>query len=275
MTGYATAVLDNGLRRYEVAFVAARRACEHEDLGLFGWCFVELIEAGARSGEYEAAAEALHRLEERTLASETDWTRGIVARSRALLADDRVAEDLYREAIERLENTRIVVHLAHGRLIYGEWLRRCNRRVDARAQLRTAHEMLTRMGADTFAERARRELLATGEKVRKRSVTLGDALTAQEAQIARMAGEGLSNPESPRSCSSARTRSNGTCGRCSRSSASPRAGSSAARPRRPERPGLLNTWVMAHGPTGTTTDFPGFDRRASRRSWTHQSLGKP
>ena len=118
-----------------------------------------------------------------------------MVRSRALLADDRVAEDLYRKAIERLENTRIVVHLARARLIYGEWFRRCNRRVDARAQLRTAHEMLTRMGADAFAERARRELLAAGEKVCKRSVTSGDALRAQEAQIACMAGEGLSDPE--------------------------------------------------------------------------------
>lgn len=195
LTGYATAVLNNGLGRYEKAFVAARRACEHEDLGLFGWCLVELIEAAARSGEHAAAATALQLLEERALASGTDWARGVLDRSRALLAHDRAAEDLYREAIDRLERTGIVVHLARAHLVYGEWLRRCNRRVDARAQLRTSHELLTRMGAEAFAERARHELFATGEKVRKRSVTSGNGLTAQEAQIARLAGDGLTNPE--------------------------------------------------------------------------------
>ena len=195
LTGYATAVLNNGLGRYEAAFAAARRGCEHEDLGLFGWCLIELIEAGTRCGEVEAATKALEPLEERTLASGTHWAHGVLARSRALLADDTIAEDLYREAIDRLEDTRIVVHLARARLLYGEWLRRCNRRVDARTQLHAAHEMFSSMGAEAFAERARRELQATGEKVRKRSIESGDGLTAQEAQIARLAGEGLTNAE--------------------------------------------------------------------------------
>jgi hypothetical protein len=118
-----------------------------------------------------------------------------LARSRALLADDRVAEGDYGEAIERLKRTRITVHLARAHLVYGEWLRRCNRRVDARLQLHTAHEMFTRMGAEAFAERARRELVVTGQKVSKRSVVSVDELTAQEAQIAKMAGERLTNPE--------------------------------------------------------------------------------
>jgi DNA-binding CsgD family transcriptional regulator len=199
LTGYATAVLYNGLCRYEDAFAAARRACEHEDLGIFGWCLIELVEAGARSGERETALDALRQLEERALSSGTDWAAGILARSRGLLADDRVAEGDYREAIERLKRTRITVHLARAHLVYGEWLRRCNRRFDARAELRTAHEMFAGMGAGAFAERARRELLATGEKVSRRSgrcsAASGGELTAQEAQIARLAGDGLTNPE--------------------------------------------------------------------------------
>jgi DNA-binding CsgD family transcriptional regulator len=199
LTSYATAVLYNGLGRYEEALTAARRACEDEDLGLFGWCLVELVEAGARSGELEPALDGLRQLEERALNSGTDWAAGILARSRALLADDRKAEAYYQEGIEKLGRTRIVVHLARAHLVYGEWLRRCNRRVDARAQLHNANEMFARMGADAFAERARRELLATGQKVSKRSgkdaAASAGELTAQEAQIARLAGEGLTNPE--------------------------------------------------------------------------------
>jgi DNA-binding CsgD family transcriptional regulator len=195
LTGYSKAVLYNGIGRYEDAFAAARRACEHEDLGLFGWCLSELLEAAARSGNRDAALDALQQLEERTLRSGTDWAVGILARSRALLADDRTAESGYLEAIERLQRTRITVHLARAHLLYGEWLRRCNRRVDARNQLHTAHEMFAQMGAQAFAERARRELLVTGQKVSKRSTTSGSELTAQEAQIARLAGEGLTNPE--------------------------------------------------------------------------------
>ena len=194
-TGCLTAILYNGLGRYEEAFAVAREACEHEDRGIYGWCLIELIEAGARSGEQETAVLATQRLEERALASGTDWGLGILASSRALLAEDELADSLYTEAIERLERTRIVAHLARAHLRYGEWLRRVNRRIDARQHLNGAYEKFTRMGAQAFAERARRELVATGEKVRKQHVSSGDELTAQEAQIARLAGDGLTNQE--------------------------------------------------------------------------------
>ena len=131
----------------------------------------------------------------RTGASGTDWARGVEARSRALLAEGPAAEELHREAIERLGRCRIRMHLARAQLSYGEWLRRENRRIDAREQLRRALEALTSMGAEGFAERARRELIATGEKVRKRSDETRDDLTPQEEQIARLARDGLSNPE--------------------------------------------------------------------------------
>jgi DNA-binding CsgD family transcriptional regulator len=192
---YLTAVLYNGLGRYQDALASAQRACEYEDLGVFGFALVELVEASARGDAPEAAADALRRLEERTTASGTDWALGILSRSKALLSDGRAAELLYREAIERLERSRIAVHLARTHLVYGEWLRRENRRRDAREQLRTAHEMLHRFGAAAFAERARRELLATGESVRQRTVETREVLTAQEAQIARLAGDGLTNSE--------------------------------------------------------------------------------
>ncbi|WP_237164737.1 ATP-binding protein [Mycobacteroides salmoniphilum] len=197
--GYAAGVLNNGLCRYELAFHAARRACEHEDLGLYSWCLTELIEAAARCGEHDTATKALDQLEERALTGDSDWAVGIVARSRALLAVDSEAEACYREAIERLSSTRIPVHLARAHLIYGEWLRRCHRRADARRALTVAHESFVGMGAEAFAGRAQRELLATGAKVRKRSASSSAAsaqtLTAQEAQIARMAGQGLTNQE--------------------------------------------------------------------------------
>ncbi|MGH3722863.1 MAG: AAA family ATPase [Mycobacterium sp.] len=197
--GYAAGVLNNGLGRYELAFHAARRACEHEDLGLYSWSLTELIEAAVRCGEHDTATKALDQLEERALAGESDWALGMVARSRALLAVDEDAEAWYREAIERLTNTRISVHLARAHLIYGEWLRRCHRRADARIELKAAHESFVGMGAAAFAERAERELLATGAKVRRRSAgssaASAQALTAQEAQIARMAGQGLTNQE--------------------------------------------------------------------------------
>ena len=131
---------------------------------------------------------AVRRLEERAGASGTDWGLGALASAQALLADNEHADSLFTEAIERLERTRVVLHLARAHLRYGEWLRRVNRRLDARRHLNDAHEMFTRMGAQAFAERARRELIATGEKVRKQPVSSGDELTAQEAQIARLAG---------------------------------------------------------------------------------------
>jgi DNA-binding CsgD family transcriptional regulator len=192
---YATAVLYNGLGGYQAALAAAQRACEYDALGLFAWSLIELVEAAARSREPELAGDALDRLSERTRLSGTDWALGIEARSRALLSNGRTAEDLYLEAIERLGRCRIKVHLARAHLIYGEWLRRENRRIDARDQLRTAHEMFSTMGAEAFAERAARELLATGEKARKRTDDTRDQLTAQEKQIAELALDGHSNPE--------------------------------------------------------------------------------
>jgi DNA-binding CsgD family transcriptional regulator len=192
---YATAVLHNSLGRYEAAFAAAQRACEHEDIGLFGWGLVELVEAGARTGKTGAAADALGRLSERTRASGTEWALGIEARSRALLSEGQAADALYREAVERLARSRIAIHLARGRLLYGEWLRRENRLLDARMQLRAAHQMFSHNGAEAFAERARQELLAAGETVRKRTVETVVALTAQEAQIARLARDGHTNDQ--------------------------------------------------------------------------------
>ena len=194
-TEYFSAVLYNGLGRYESALASAQRACEYEDFGLFGFSLVELVEAAARSGAHEEAAAALRRLEERTDAAGTDWALGTQAWARALLSDGEVADRLYREAIERLERSRIAVYLARAHLVYGEWLRRENRRVDAREHLRAAHEMFTGMGAEAFAERSRRELRATGETARSRTDETRGVLTPQEAQIAALARDGLSNPE--------------------------------------------------------------------------------
>ncbi|HEX4717890.1 MAG TPA: LuxR C-terminal-related transcriptional regulator, partial [Thermoleophilaceae bacterium] len=192
---YATAVLYNGLARYDDALAAARQATEYRDLAFFTWGLVELIEAAARSEKPDLAADGLRRLSDMTSISGTDWTLGVEARSRALLSADEAAERLYREALERLARTRVRVELARTHLLSGEWLRRKRRRLDAREQLRTAHDLFSQFGMEAFAERARRELVATGESARKRTVeTLGD-LTAQEAQIARLAGDGLSNQE--------------------------------------------------------------------------------
>lgn len=194
MVGFFKAVLNNGLGRYEEALRAAQQACEHEDLGPYRMSLAELIEAAVRSGDRDAAADGLVRMESQAVAG-TDWVLGTLARCRALLADDQTAEAHYREAIDRLGRTRMRVYLARTHLLYGEWLRREHRRVDAREQLGTAHEMFVRMGAEAFAERARRELLVTGEKTRKHTVGSGEGLTAQEAQIAQLAGSGLTNQE--------------------------------------------------------------------------------
>jgi DNA-binding CsgD family transcriptional regulator len=191
---WATALLYNCCGRYGEAFEAAQRGCEEDDVGLFGWSLVELIDSGVRCGDTDAASAALDRLSERTQASGTDWALGIEAGSRALLSDGRGAEPLYREAVERLARTRGVVHLARARLLYGEWLRRESRRVDAREQLRAAHEMFSGIGAEGFAERAHHELAATGETARRTDDARG-VLTPQEAHIARLARDGLSNPE--------------------------------------------------------------------------------
>ena len=174
---------------------AAQRAYDPDGLGFNVWVLPELIEAAARNGDHATAEAAFEQLAERSSLSNTKWARGIEARSRALLTDGQEAEDLYREAIEQLGRSRVVVHHARAQLIYGEWLRREHRRVDARVQLKAAHAAFDAMGAGAFAERAQRELLATGETVRKRTADTHDALTPQEAQIARLAYEGLTNPE--------------------------------------------------------------------------------
>jgi DNA-binding CsgD family transcriptional regulator len=195
MAGYVTAVLNNGLGRYPAALAGARLACEHDDLGYFNWSLAELVEAGFRSGAEDEAAAALRQLEERTRASGTDWALGVLARSKALLSDGYAAEFLYREAIERLDRGGIVIQLARAHLLYGEWLRRVKRRQDGREQLRVAYQTFSAIGAEAFAERARGELLATGETVRKRTVEARDVLTAQEKHIARLAAERHTNPE--------------------------------------------------------------------------------
>jgi DNA-binding CsgD family transcriptional regulator len=190
---WLTALRHNGYGQYDEALAAARHACEREDVMAYGWALVELIESGVRSrGRPDEATAALDRLSERTRASGTQWALGIEARCRALLSDD---ESLYQESVERLADSRAAVELARSRLLYGEWLRRENRRIDAREQLRTAHELFSRMGAAAFADRARRELSATGETVRKRTVETVDELTTQEAQVARLAAQGHTNPE--------------------------------------------------------------------------------
>jgi DNA-binding CsgD family transcriptional regulator/tetratricopeptide (TPR) repeat protein len=196
MAQWATAVLCNGLARYEDALDAAEQAAGYpHELWFSNWVAIELIEAASRTGEVERAADAMKRLSISAQAGASDWGLGVEARSRALLSDGGSAERLYGEAIERLGRTRLRVDLARAHLVYGEWMRRGRRRRDARAQLRTAFEMFDAMGLDAFAGRAERELLATGERVRKRSVETQDELTTQEAQVARLARDGLSNAE--------------------------------------------------------------------------------
>jgi DNA-binding CsgD family transcriptional regulator len=195
-TEWATAVLFNGLGRYEDALAAAEQAIAHpHELGVSTWAPTEFIEAAVRSGHPELAAGPLQRLQEISRAAGTDWALGVEARSRALLSEGDVADSLYREAIARLSRTRVRPALARAHLLYGEWLRRARRRADAREQLRLAYSMYSEMGMNAFAERARRERVATGETVRKRSPETRDSLTAQEAQIARLAAEGRTNPE--------------------------------------------------------------------------------
>jgi DNA-binding CsgD family transcriptional regulator len=195
-TAWATAVLNNGLARYGEALTAAEQAAEDPDeLGLATWSLAELIEAAARTGALERASGALRRLAAATSPAATDWALGIQARSTALVSGDSRAERQYLEAIERLGRTRIRAELARAHLLYGEWLRRQGRRRDAREQLRTAFQLLDAMGMAGFAERARKELVATGETARKRTVETATELTAQEAQIARLACNGHRNSE--------------------------------------------------------------------------------
>jgi DNA-binding CsgD family transcriptional regulator/tetratricopeptide (TPR) repeat protein len=195
MVECANALLLNGLGRYEEALAAGQRACAPDELSLYALALVELVEAAVRNRRPQVAATALERLSERTRASGTEWALGIEARSRALLTDGPSAEPLYEEAVERLARGRLAPHLARAQLVYGEWLRRENRRMEAREHLRAAHEMFSGIGAEAFAERARRELLATGETARRRTEDTRASLTPQEAHIARLARDGLSNPE--------------------------------------------------------------------------------
>jgi DNA-binding CsgD family transcriptional regulator len=192
---WVTAVLHNGLGRYEEALAAAQQAAEDTREVRIALVESELIEAAARSGEVDLAADALARLSQITAASGTDWALGVEARSRALLTEGEAAETLYRQAIETLERTRVRVELARTHLLYGEWLRRERRRLDAREQLHAAHKLFTQFGMEAFAERARVELQATGEHPRKRTVETRDDLTPQEAQVSRLAADGATNQE--------------------------------------------------------------------------------
>jgi DNA-binding CsgD family transcriptional regulator len=191
----ARAVLENGLGRHDAARIAAWRAFEPGDIGFSQIAAPELAEAAARIGDVAQLELTREWMAERARFAPSDWALGIEARVGALMSAGEDAEALYRASIERLGRTRIRVQLARGHLLYGEWLRRERRRVDAREQLRTAHELLSAMGLEAFAERAERELLATGETARRRTAETSDELTAQEAQIARLARDGLTNPE--------------------------------------------------------------------------------
>ena len=193
---WAAAILYNGLGRYEDARAAAEAAIS-APLDMFAamWSLPELVESAARTDAADVARDAVERLTETTRPAGTDWGLGVEARSRALVSEGPVAEELYREAVERLRRTKLRADLARSHLLYGEWLRREHRRVDARAQLRAAHDHFTSMGMDAFAERARTELFATGGKARKRTVETRDELTTQERHIAQLARDGLSNPE--------------------------------------------------------------------------------
>ena len=192
---YATAVLHNGLGQYDLAFDAAEKASAADEIATSSWALSELVEAAARTGRPDLARVAADRLSERARASGTAWAKGSAARALALVEEGEGGEELHRDAIEWLGRCRMAAHLARARLTYGEWLRREGRRVDAREQLRAAHEAFTAIGAEGFAERARHELVATGEKVRRRSDDTRDELTPQELHIARLARDGRTNPE--------------------------------------------------------------------------------
>jgi DNA-binding NarL/FixJ family response regulator len=193
---WATAVLCNGHSQYEEAFRAAREALEDpNDLWYAGWAAVELVEAASRTTRAEQAKSAFDRLVESTDASGTEWALAIQARCRALLADGEEAEALYQEAIERLVPTRLRLDVARTRLLYGEWLRRQQRQRAARDQLRRAHELFLEFGMSGFADRAEAELLATGERPRKRTTDTRADLTPQEARISELAARGATNQE--------------------------------------------------------------------------------
>jgi DNA-binding CsgD family transcriptional regulator len=193
---YSRAVLCNGLGQYDEALAAARGACaDPTEMVAHNWGMIELIESAARTGRTDLAAEALQRLTTKAQACRTEWALGIEARSRALLSTGDIAERGFREAVAHLSRARVHGELARAHLLYGEWLRQDGRRADARGELARAHEMFTTMGMDGFAERTRRELVATGATVRQRTADAAEQLSEQEALIARLARDGLSNPE--------------------------------------------------------------------------------
>ena len=192
---YATAVLNNGLGDYQAALDATTEAGKYDELGLNAFASPERVEAAARLGRPDLAAEAVERLSARARICETDWAAGMELRARALLSDGPETDALYREAIDRLSRTRLKAQVARTQLVYGEWLRRERRRADAREQLRDAHELLSRIGANAFARRAARELQATGEHPRQRSSAALDTLTVQELNIARRAASGETSKE--------------------------------------------------------------------------------
>jgi len=193
---WSEAVLRNGLGRYAQALAVAEPATgeTYQPLAT-AWVLPELIEAAVRTGRAALALKALDRLSAMTTIEGSDWAKGLEARSRALLSEGHSAERCYTEAVERFGRTPLRPELARAHLLYGEWLRREQRRLDARRQLHAAYHLFTGIGADAFAERARRELLATGEKVRKREVDTHDQLTPQEKHIVRLARDGRTNPE--------------------------------------------------------------------------------
>lgn len=195
VSDYARAVLCNGLGEYEEALRAAVSASEYREVVVENWGLSELVEPATRTGQTDLATDAMKRLAMKASATRTAWVLGIEARSRALLSEGVTADRLYLAAIAHLKHTPMRAELARTQLLYGEWLRRANRRVDARRELNAAHALFSLMGMEAFVERARHELLATGEKVRKRNLETRDRLTAQEEQIARLAGDGHSNPE--------------------------------------------------------------------------------
>jgi len=193
---HAKAVLANGLGHYRDACQAAQRgAADVRELGFSTWSLPQLVEAAVRSDQPDLAEDALRRLARATRPSGTDWALGVEACCRALVSADDEAEGSYRDGIARLARTPLRAELARTHLLYGEWLRRAGRRVDARTQLRTAHEMFTDMGMEAFADRVRHERLATGETVRRRKVDSSVELTPQEAQIAQLARAGLTNAD--------------------------------------------------------------------------------
>jgi ATP/maltotriose-dependent transcriptional regulator MalT len=192
---YSSAVLYNGIGRYDDARDAALRVIERNVVGYGSLVVAELAEAASRTGDIKLVHRALAWMVERTAATATEWASGIEARIRALASEGDQADQLYRESIALLGQTRLRAQLARGHLLYGEWLRRARRRVEARNQLSIAHDMLAAMGLEGFAQRARRELQATGATARKHGTTTSEQLTPREHHIARLASQGLSNPD--------------------------------------------------------------------------------